>query len=78
MLKLKDGLENSIIYIPFENRNEMGKFINPDLYPYLYRKHPDLFDVIEDKKIIKNDISINNTKSVSDSNIEREGDKPSK
>jgi hypothetical protein len=78
MLKLKDGLENSIIYIPFENRNEMGKFINPDLYPYLYKKHPDLFDVIEDKKIIKNDISINNTKSVSDSNIEREGDKPSK
>lgn len=73
MLKLKDGLENSIIYIPFENRNELGKFINPDLYQYLYRKHPDLFDVIEDKKIKKNDISINNTKPISDINTEGEG-----
>jgi len=73
-LKLKDGLENTIIYVPFENRDILGKFIDERLYPYMYKKFPSLFDVVEDKtkKTPKtNDIFINNTVIRSDSDIER-------
>lgn len=70
-LKLKDGLENSMIYLPFENRNCLGKFINVGLYQHLYKIAPDLFDVINDvKKTTKNDISINDTESVNSSDLE--------
>ena len=75
-LKLKDGLENTIIYVPFENRDILGKFINERLYTHMYKKYPSLFDVIEDKpkKTTKtNDILINDTIIGSDSNIEGEG-----
>ena len=75
-LKLKDGLENTLINVPFENRDILGKFIDERLYPHLYNKYPSLFDVIEDKpkKTTKiNDILINDTIIGSDSNIEGEG-----
>jgi hypothetical protein len=67
-LKLKDGLENATIYIPFENRNSVGKFIDKSLYKYLYRIAPDLFDVVSTKTTQKNDISINNTEPGNSSN----------
>jgi hypothetical protein len=69
-LKLKAGLEEAIIYIPFENRNVLGKFIDKGLYPYLYDKLPELFDVIEVKKTTKDDILINNAKPTGSSNTE--------
>lgn len=74
-LKLKDGLENTIIYVPFENRDILGKFIDERLYSNMYKKYPSLFDVIEDKpkKTTKtNDILINDTIIGNDSNIEGE------
>lgn len=71
-LKLKAGLENTVIYVPFENRNVLGKFIDERLYTHLYKIAPDMFDVITTKTTIKNDISINDTKPTSDSNSEGE------
>jgi hypothetical protein len=70
-LKLKSGLEDELIYLPFEKRNVVGKFIDKALYPYMYSKYPNLFDVIEDKKtIVIDDKPISNTISGSNSNIE--------
>lgn len=70
-LKLKDGLEDMMIYVPFENRNCVGKFIDPRLYPYLNRIAPELFELVSDVKNIKeNDILINNTKPTSSSDTE--------
>ena len=50
-LKLKSGLEDELIYLPFEKRNVVGKFIDKSLYPYMYSKYPDLFDVITPKEV---------------------------
>lgn len=71
-LKLKDGLEEAMLYVPFENRNCLGKFIPEGLYPHLYKIAPELFDVITEptKKTKTDDILINNTKPTSDSNTE--------
>lgn len=67
-LELKSGLEDTIIYNPFENCQQLGKFIDKGLYPHLYKRFPDLFDVIEDKIEELNDILISNTKSGSSRN----------
>jgi len=69
-LKLKKGLEEATIYLPFENRNVVGKFIDERLYIHLYRIAPDLFDAENVKTTTKNDISIDNTKLGGDSNTE--------
>lgn len=74
MKVLKKELSNTLIYVPFENRNIIGKFIDPRLYPYMAEKFPDLFEdeVVEEKKknSKKNDLFINNTKqSNNDDNI---------
>lgn len=65
-LKLKQGLENTEIYVPFEKRNVLGKFIDTRLYPHLYKIAPSLFDIVADEVKTKttetNDISINDTK----------------
>jgi len=68
-LKLKDGAGNVIIYVPFENRNEMVKFIDERLYPHLHNLYPDLFEeVIEIKKTKKvDDLPIND--NTDESNI---------
>jgi hypothetical protein len=50
-LKLKSGLEDELIYLPFEKRNVVGKFIDKALYPYMYSKYPNLFDVITPKEV---------------------------
>lgn len=72
-LKLKSGLEDELVYLPFEKRNVVGKFIDKALYPYMYSKYPNLFDVIEDKKTIEiNDKLISNPISGSNSDIEGE------
>lgn len=73
-LKLKAGLENVVIFVPFENRNVLGKFIDPGLYPYLNRIAPDLFELVSDvKNTNNNDILINDTKLTSGSNTKGEG-----
>lgn len=70
-LKLKAGLEEATLYVPFENRNCVGKFIPEGLYPYLYKIAPELFDVIsESKKTKSDDILINNTELTGSSNTE--------
>jgi len=70
-LKLKSGLEDELIYLPFERRNVIGKFIDKGLYPYMYSKYADLFDIIEDKKTKQEDDKlISNTIGGSDSDIE--------
>lgn len=72
MIKLKEQYQNIEIYVSFENRNILGKFIDVKLYPHLYNKYPNLFDVIEDKpkKTIKTNVNtINNTEQQSGSNI---------
>ncbi len=69
-LKLKQGLEDCQIYVPFENKNMLGKFIPEGLYPHLFKIAPDLFDVEKPKTTIKNDILINDTKPNNSSNTE--------
>lgn len=48
-LKLKDEYVNSVIYVSFENRNVLGKFIDVELYPYIYKRSPELFDLVCEK-----------------------------
>ena len=82
-IKLKKEFINKLIYIPFENRDVLGKFIDTKLYPYMYKKYPEFFDLTCDKseetkcKCKKNKeadvISINNTKSEGGSNSIGEG-----
>lgn len=71
-LKLKEGLADCEIYVPFENRNMLGKFIPEGLYIHLFKIAPDLFDVVNEKPktTIKNDILINDTKPSNSSNTE--------
>lgn len=86
-LKLKEDLREVSIYIPFENRSMLGKFIDERLYTFLNDKFPDLFELVcekcdnksckcniskSKKRKTKNDISIDNTEFGSDSNIEGE------
>lgn len=60
-LKLKEGYSEMMIFIPQENQNILGKFVDIRLYPHLYNLYPDLFEVVEPVKEIKkiklNDIS---------------------
>jgi len=82
-IKLKEEFINTLIYVPFENRDILGKFIDTGLYPYMYKKYPEFFDLVCDKcedkkcKCKKNKetdvISINNTKPQSGSDIIGEG-----
>jgi len=82
-LKLKEEFINTSIYLSFENRNVIGKFIDERLYPHMYKKDPKLFDLVCDKcegtkckckKSKETDvISINNTKPQSGSDIIGEG-----
>ena len=71
-LKLKAGLEDQLIYLPFEKRNVIGKFIDKSLYPHMYKKYPNLFNIEEPKKtkLVIDDKLISNSISGSDSNIE--------
>lgn len=67
-LRLRAGYEETAIYIPQQNQNVVGKFIDARLYPHLYKLYPSLFEVIETKKTKKvNDILINN--NTDESNI---------
>lgn len=60
---------NMTIYVPFENRNEMIKFIDERLYPHLYNLYPDLFEqVVEiEKTTTPDDLPIND--NTDESNI---------
>lgn len=51
-IKLKEDFINQMIYIPLENKATLGKFIDVELYPWLYKRYPELFDVIPDKKSV--------------------------
>lgn len=45
-LKLKTGIEEAYIYVPFINGNIIAKFIDKGLYSHLYEIYPDYFEVI--------------------------------
>lgn len=70
-LKLKAGYEEMSIYIPQDNSNVVGKFIDVRLYPHLYKLYPDLFEeIVETKKTKKvNDILINDNTNESNTSI---------
>jgi|694.fasta_scaffold97239_5 hypothetical protein len=73
-IKLKDEYINVLIYLPVENRDVLGKFIDKELYPYLYKKYPEFFEIkapITKKTKEVNDISINDTKSIGGSDAIR-------
>lgn len=44
-LKLKKELQECYIYVPFIKTDILGKFIDEELYPHLYKKYPELFDI---------------------------------
>lgn len=48
-LKLKEEYINMTIYVAFENKNILGKFIDKDLYPYLQKRAPELFEFVCEK-----------------------------
>lgn len=50
-LKLKQGMEETYIYVPFINNNVMCKFIDEGLYIHLYQIEPEFFDVIADEPV---------------------------
>lgn len=55
-LKLKEAYTEANIYISFERRNCLGKFIPESLYPHLYNKYPELFEVsIEEEEFFTKD-----------------------
>ena len=62
-LKLKTGVEEAYIYVPFMNANIIAKFIDKGLYTHLYQLYPDYFEVVNTEtkksKIVVNDILIN-------------------
>lgn len=66
-LKIRKEFENGYIWVPFVRANVMGKFIEEGLYPHLYKLSPELFEIVEPIKglkqkieeIKKDDISIN-------------------
>lgn len=64
-LKLKEDYIDAEIWVSFDNKNIVGKFIEEGLYPHLYKVYPHIFDVIEEevktKKTKINDLSINDT-----------------
>ena len=75
MKVLKKDLANVLIYVPFENRNIIGKFIDPRLYPYMAEKYPDLFEDEEDvvevkskKNSKKDDLYINDSEQYGNNN----------
>lgn len=70
-MKLKEEYINQVIYNPFEKRNQVGKFIDESLYPFLAKKYPELFEVeqVQTKKSSKdNAVRINDTKFTLDNN----------
>jgi len=50
--KLKENLQDVYLFIPQINGNIIGKFIPEEMFPYLYRKYPEFFE-IEEPKLIK-------------------------
>lgn len=72
MIKLKDEYKDTLIYVPFINRDVVGKFIDEGLYPFMNEKYPELFEevvpVVEKKKV-KNDNIITDTEQSSDSDF---------
>ena len=72
-LKLKKDLQECYIYVPFIKANILGKFIEEGLYPHLYNKYPELFDIEPVKglkqkieEIKKDDIFIDTSTSEGD------------
>jgi len=77
MIKLKDEYMDTLIYIPVEKRDTIGRFIDVRLYPYLQKKYPDLFEIVVDqknKKSQKNDIRVDDSKQFGGDNITSEQD----
>lgn len=61
---LKKEYSESVIVIPFDMTSKVGKFIDPALYPFMYRKYPDLFE--EPKTTQQDAISIADSKQADD------------
>lgn len=77
MIKLKDEYMDALIYLPIERRDVLGRFIDVRLYPYLHKRYPDLFEVVIDqknKKTLKNDIRVSDSKQVGGDDITSEQD----
>lgn len=75
-LQFKPEILNTKIYEPFTKTKTICKFIDVELYPYLYKKYPELFVIEVDKKKSKkiNDNFINDTEQQSSSDIKGENE----
>jgi hypothetical protein len=68
-MKLRQEFLNIEIYNPFGRKKQIGKFINPELYPYLQKLFPEYFEKETIKNNIKeNAIRFNDTKHNPDDN----------
>ena len=45
--RLKPEYADQIIKVGLINKNVMGKFIDPEIYPWLFSKYPELFEEYE-------------------------------
>ena len=55
-MKLKQEYANKMIFIPNIRKTMVGKFIPEGLYPVLYKKYPEFFEVETKNKNKKQDV----------------------
>lgn len=62
-LLVKSEYLNTNVYIPLENRDSILRFVDIKLYPYLYKRYPEYFNLVCEfcgksecvcKKVLKN------------------------
>lgn len=67
-MKLKEQYINAKIFIPNIRQTMVGKFIPEKLYPMLYKKYPDFFELEPVKTTKKNALPINDPVITTDNN----------
>lgn len=67
-MKLKQEYANKMIFIPTIRQTMVGKFIPEKLYPMLYKKYPEFFEIEPVKTKKTNVIPINDPIITTDNN----------
>jgi hypothetical protein len=55
-IKLKEHLMNEMVWLPQTRQTIIGKFIPLNMFPVLYKKYPQWFDVINEEPKLHDEI----------------------